>query len=294
MSKLQEERYRLIWSLALEDQVVDRWLYGRFVDMEIDHCLEVTSKTGWNPLPDGFKAFWRSFPKEVETLATDCSMFDWTYPAWLVYWVMLTYVCQLSWKPDGYMRAFWTRISEVMGPRCVVRLPNGEEFIQQRWGVMKSGFLLTLSMNSRGQFILCGVALRLEIGKSLLEFWAMGDDMIMQMIVGMNIEAFVARLNKLGVKVKQWSHEREFAGFKFRYPSVVNPAYPVKHQFLLGSKGADQDLIDALSLVYALAEGKFAEWIQRRQKWSTDVTRAWALGLYQLDTTFAEKWFPRW
>lgn len=280
--------------------MVDRWLFGTWIDCEIDNCLNVTSKTGWSALPDGYKQFWRCFPPEMTTLATDCSAFDWTYPAWVVKVLHEARKCQVRYWPPGYEQACDARKREVMGPGCIVRLPDGTRLIQLIWGIQKSGSLTTLSDNSAAQDILNDVALRLYCQEKNIRFpelgifWAMGDDMIMEWNSEWDVQRFVAILNGLGVQIKSWTHESEFAGFRFGFSDVVNPAYPEKHKFLLGCKGFTQELVDALSLVYALSDSDMGEWLRYRQSLPPALTRAWARGLCELDVSHLVNVLPHW
>lgn len=187
-----------------------------------------------------------------------------------------------------------------MGPDCVVRLPDGTRLRQLIWGIQKSGSLTTLSDNSGAQDVINDVALR-ELCRELVilfpglgKFWAMGDDMIMEWNSEWDVQQFVAILNRLGVDIKSWTHDREFAGFHFAYPDVVNPAYPEKHKFLLGCKGFTQELVDALSLVYALSKSPLGDWLKLRQSLPPALTEAWARGLCELEVGHLIKALPRW
>lgn len=271
--------------MSLEDQIVDRWLFTPWFELEVQNHSEIPNKTGFSILPSGYTAVPREFGHSV--LATDFSSYDWTYPAWLVEDVLQSRRDQYSryhGNPDfeAYWRAVETRFSQVLGPNCRVDMPDGTRLFQTVWGIMKSGWLLTLSVNGQGVQILVAAAWRDCYPKEPLPLlWTMGDDMLMRWPAGLDSAPLVARLNELGVIVKVASREREFAGFRFG-ELTVEPSYTSKHEFVWCHTPPDElvELANAYSLVYPLSEHPFAHLLREHQTLTPQLLRYWALGLY--------------
>lgn len=282
IAKLVEQRYRLIWALSLEDQMVDRWLFLSWISAEIRAYDKVSSKTGWSAIPAGYRLYERTFRGKV--LTTDASSWDWFFPPWLFHWIWEAKKGLLVDPSEDYLRAVEMRMRELYGDRCLVRLPTGQLLRQLDWGIMKSGSLLTLSHNSAGEFGVYSCAYR-QLGLTMGELWCMGDDTELEMLgeTEDEIKQVMDVVSSYGVKVKHYSHEREFAGFQFPREGVVRPAYEAKHKFLLNSSENPQELIDSYALLYALSDTDFSQWIRDRQSYAPSLIRAWARGLIPLD-----------
>lgn len=257
-SKLDIGRYRLIWAFSVEDQVVDRLLFSDFFKIEVQHFDQVVSKTGWSPIPGGYRLFNATFRGQV--LATDCSCFDWTYPPWLPKLFMQTLLQRARGVSQLYCKMVENRFEQVLGPQVVVRLPSGKRFRQLQWGVMKSGWLLTLMGNSNAMLILFSIAWKRSQAhygsRPLPLLWAMGDDVIMSWYEGLDPSYLVTELEKLGVIIKQFTFNREFAGFEILPSGHVTPLYPNKHRFHLAYHTEEElkELSAAYGCLYALAK----------------------------------------
>lgn len=257
-SKLQIGRYRLIWAFSVEDQIVDRLLFADFFRLEVQHFDEVVSKTGWSPIPGGYRLFNANFRGTV--LATDCSCFDWTYPEWLPKLFMQTLLQRARGVSPLYVKMVEARFSQVLGPTAIVRLPSGKRFRQRIWGVMKSGWLLTLMGNSNAMLILFSIAWKRAQShygtRPLPLLWAMGDDVIMSWYDGLDPSYLVGELEQLGVIIKQFTFQREFAGFEILKSGHVTPLYPNKHRFHLAYHTEEEltELAPAYGCLYALAK----------------------------------------
>lgn len=284
VSKLGK-RERIVWILSLVDQMVDRWLFYDIIREDIQNYHKVASKTGWSPMPEGLLEFNQAFPPGMTVMAMDSSSFDWTVNAWELEELKRAWRMQLRVCPPGYWNAVTMRIDEVLGCQCSVRLPTGQRLQQRRPGIMKSGFLLTLKMNSDLQLLVNFTALKImlkQLPPQLPTLWAMGDDVLLEWDSSWDVAEYVAVLTRLGLVVKQTSHEREFAGFKFPGGTVVEPAYPAKHMFKL-QYNSTQEMVDAMSLQYALSNHYLAHWLRLRQTVHPELMRGWALGLVKLD-----------
>lgn len=288
--KCLEGRARLIFSLALEDQVVDKILFGAWHRAEERNSSFVPNKVGWSPVPEGFWLVKRDFPlTDPLPLATDCSAFDWTFPAWAVPIILQQKLDQAVILDHDYETAARTRFSEVLGTNCLVRFPDGRLVRQQFTGLMKSGWLLTISCNGWCQFLLNALAWsRTHPEWPLPVMWTMGDDVLIAWSNVFDQDLFESNLNMTGIIVKRGNRDREFAGFRFERNGdqfYVNPLYVTKHQFQLQYYTEDElhKVVDMYACIYALASPEVSAWfepIRRKYGHRTPVWyRAWALGL---------------
>lgn len=291
-SKIAEKRYRLIACLSLEEQCVDRWLFMDWVTTQLDNCMKIPSKTGWSPLPNGF----RDYLLEMAGygLATDCSAFDWTWKDWMVEQVLECKLAQCRSSPEHlaiYRRVVLLRFSQILGPHCEVALPNGEVYRQTFWGFMKSGWYLTISLNGDCQ-VACNALAWIRYWRKLglmappfPPIWVMGDDVRVRIPRDFNIPEYVEQLTTTGLRIKEWSCREEFAGFAFGGSlgrPTVEPLYPAKHKFILAHTGPDQirDSLVQMSMLYSLSESDWLHGLTSEYvPYSPEVFRAWALGL---------------
>lgn len=287
-AKIDAGRFRLISVLSLVDQMVDRILFGTIQRAEIEHCMERAGKTGWSPLPEGFFDILDFFDGPV--LATDCTAFDWTYPHWLPLLILDSKLEQFKSYCPEYASACRNRFAEVLGPRCTIRLPSGERYAQTIWGVMKSGWLLTIALNSDAQDLITSLAWDRAYSGICPRLWAMGDDVLMRWQEGLDSGPLEAELLRAGILSKFATRAFEFSGFRFGRidgTPFVDPLYPEKHKYLLAHTPAEdlEEVVSAYGLIYALATPPTKEWLlpllREYARWSPSTYRAWAFGLMQ-------------
>lgn len=288
--KKAEGRARLIFALSLEDQVVDKILFGPWHDVEQLNSSVVPNKVGWSPVPEGFWLVKRDFPiDDYLPLATDCSAFDWTLPPWTIPLIIDQKLEQADEYFPDYERAVRARIKEVLGTDCLVRFPNGSCMRQSFDGLMKSGWLLTISFNGWSQFFINALAwLRLYPSKKMPVIWTMGDDVLMSWSDKYDQEAFENQLKKTGILVKRGVRAREFSGFRFSPDDEqfwVDPLYADKHKFQLRhyTEHELKSLVDSYACIYSLASPSCSSWFEPvRRKYGTRTPvwyKAWAWGL---------------
>lgn len=280
--KIAAGRLRLISVLSLVDQVVDRCLFGGMVRAECSAPFDNACKSGWTPLPQGFADIHADFAGEV--LATDCSAFDWTFPSWLVEPLLQSRLENFRELQPGFETACHRRWQEVLSVDCVIRLPCGQRLRQTVPGIMKSGWLLTISVNSQAQEFISRVAWSRCRKDEFPLLWAMGDDVLMRWSGG-DPARFVRCIRQLGILTKMATHSREFAGFSFPQSGSVEPLYPAKHKFILGHVPLAQleEVCSGYGLLYALSEQPWAdEYIIRHSRWTRRSCRAWAMGTISL------------
>lgn len=266
--------------------MVDKILFSSWIDVETSNVDVSVSKTGWAPLPGGYQSLVASFPDASRSLAVDKSAWDWTMPAWVAELYFKNKIDQCIELTVPYVRACSARFREVLQD-AVVRLPDGSRYVQMSTGLMKSGWLLTLSCNSAAQFYQHRLAwLRSNPSLKPPLMWAMGDDSLVRMPKRQyNLTAYLDALAQTGCLVKQAEFKREFAGYEFGQDRVV-PLYQDKHQFLMNyvKPDVEQEVLLAYQLLYALAPGT---WLSSARKYckfpvGSHFSR-WARGLTPLD-----------
>lgn len=285
--KIVANRYRLISCLSLVDQMVDRILFSSWKDVDAACVMQRAGKSGWAPMPVGFYDVLECFPDEV--LATDCSAFDWTYPSWIPDMILDIKLEQTQSYSPEYSAAARARFNEVLGTNCTIRLPDGSRLRQTKMGIMKSGWLLTISANSDAQELITLLAWQRaypDLGECPL-LWSMGDDVLMRWYPQLDSQPLVSELLRAGILSKFASPRREFSGFEFgRDPHPwVDPLYPEKHKFLLAHTAEEdlEEVITSLGLIYSMARPATRGWLEpllaRYSRWSDSIYKAWAHGL---------------
>lgn len=289
IQKLREGRQRLISCLALEDQVLDRILFCGWQKSEIADPFNCASKAGWSPIPLGYKQFLDCFSSDSDSLAIDKTAWDWTMPGWVVFCYMAVKMQQVRNPTLEYAVMVYNRLREVVGPGAVFREPNGRRLQQVHWGLMKSGWFLTLSMNSMAQAAQHELSL-LRIGVSVrMPVWAMGDDSLIRWNFEANVDRYLEELKKTGCIVKHHKWQREFCGFYIGgdvINPVVKPLYGDKHRFVLAylDEKVRDDLELSYTLLYALSNERWISDLSKNFKYPlSSMQKAWAKGLMDLN-----------
>lgn len=285
----------MISALSLEDQMVDRLLMYPMQEAENRQPMSVTSKSGWSAVPGGYQRMIYDFP-EAESYAVDKKLWDWTMPEWVVFEYVRAKFRQCR-KDKSASRTLWQwmvwrRVYYTFGPGAALAEPSGVMWRQTYWGLMKSGSLLTLSMNGAAQAFQHALAwFRME-GRPEMDWppriWTMGDDTLMRSKAEY-IPEYGRELAKTGCLVKMVDNVREFAGFRVEGESiataVVTPIYPEKHKFVVQHMNPQHEyqIMLSFSLIYALARpGWFTEFVCRSEVPVGPMQRLWAKGLVRL------------
>nr|QPZ88397.1 RNA-dependent RNA polymerase [Soybean thrips sobemo-like virus 3] len=282
--KIAENRFRLIHCLSMEDQVIDRLLFAPWFGVELRDPMSVTQKAGWAPLPEGYRQLTAAFPTDM-SVAIDKTAWDWTMPSWVVRaYLMAKYNQCVDKDPEYWNLVFW-RFQHIVGPNAIMQLPEGACFSQDSWGLMKSGWLLTLSLNSASQAFQHALAWR-RIGRTdpVPYIWAMGDDLLIRSAMKGEFDYYLEALGKTGCIVKKLEFSREFSGFLFT-DNHVEPLYPDKHKFILkhASDSTVGEILLSYQLIYALSGNKwFMPWIQHARENLGFRAKLWAEGQIRL------------
>jgi len=173
LKKLAERRYRLISSVSLPDQLIERMLFGPQNELEISSWDRIPSKPGMGlSLDSQAQSLWRDLCfKHLSHPAAeaDISGFDWSVQDWEL-WADLSMRIDLCLDMhEGLKRLYIARFYCFMN--SVFQFSNGELYEQKLPGLMKSGSYCTSSTNSR---------IRCLMGYLIGSPWiiAMGDDSV--------------------------------------------------------------------------------------------------------------------
>lgn len=264
-----------------------------WVSTQLDNCMVIPSKTGWSPLPNGFRNYLLEM-QDGRGLATDSSAFDWTWKDWMVREVMRCKLQQCRSTPRHlaiYKKVVMLRFTQLLGPNARIQFPSGEIFRQNFYGFMKSGWLLTISLNGDCQVVTNALAwIRYWDSRNVAappfpRIWVMGDDVRMKIPADFEIEDYVEELKTTGLVVKDWSESHEFAGFTFGgtlSSPIVEPNYPQKHKWMLAHTPKEQlpESLTQMSMLYSLSKQTWLDELQQKYvPQSLEVFRAWAFGL---------------
>lgn len=271
LAKLKDNRFRIIFCLSLEDQLVDHVLFDNMATAEIAQHSRTRSKVGWSPYPSGFRNVYQTFGNQAA--AVDKTAWDWTMPDWIIraYFELRFSHCSLL-----YQLMVLKRFNEVVGRACKVDFPSGLRGTQLFWGLMKSGWLLTIGMNSVAQSLQHDLAVyRCRIPNWLI--WAIGDDVLMEKSTAL----YELALKTCGCIVKHCKVSREFAGMLYADDSI-QPLYPDKHLANLSTVPVERlpEVADGLCAWYALAKDtSHLGCLPQYSRYSWRYLRLWANGI---------------
>lgn len=172
MRKIKEGRFRLISSVSLVDQLVERLIFGPQNQLEIQRWRNIPSKPGMGlSLYEQAESIWRELQTYHDmrpAAEADISGFDWSVQSWEL-WADLALRCNLGDFGNKLRRAATSRFYCFMN--SVFQLSDGTLIEQGNPGLMKSGSYCTSSTNSR---IRCLMAELIEAPWCI----AMGDDSV--------------------------------------------------------------------------------------------------------------------
>lgn len=224
--KIDNKSWRLISGVGLTDCLVDRILYGDWLDRMVENWLEIPSKAGWAPQKGGFiwmaKAFGNNVPVSI-----DKSAWDWTVQEWHVDVMEKLVPRMIFGRDENWDAMFHNRMTALFrSGNPVFKMACGCEFTQKVDGIQKSGCLGTIGFNSIWQ-----VAIHLAAGGGEHDLiFSLGDDTVQEE----PNEAYYENLVGLGALVKEvdkgWPIK--FGGHVITNGLCV-PSYRGKHMFAL-------------------------------------------------------------
>lgn len=231
-SKIEEERLRLISNVSLNDEVIDRMLFGNQNEYEIDHWLECPSKPGMGMTDEMAENFVNLLPNKINS--DDVSGYDFNVRYWMMMREADVRIGLTDCDHDSIFRIIVRNRFHCMS-NSVYALSDGRLFTQIIPGVQKSGAYTTSSSNSRMR-----VGLAYDIGAD----WciAMGDDALET-----PVDQAVSKYLNLGIKVTDYlecGREVEFCSHMWdRDKKVAKPRNWAKslYRFLAHKPDSMQD-----------------------------------------------------
>lgn len=226
--KKETNRWRLIQSVSVMDQLIDRVLCAGLNNYEIEMYESLPVCPGMSRNEDGAAVLRRKFEKQSDPCGTDVSGYDMHTK-----WQMLNFDANRRaalYSLRGYT-LFHARA--LMLASAVLVMPSGDVLSQRRIGLMKSGYYGTSSTNSWTRVLLyCCVVLKLDeitAANILNGVLTMGDDCIESVPSGFDLVGGYARY---GFKIKDIvayeSGSLEFCALRFYRDGRVEPTRPYK------------------------------------------------------------------
>nr|UQB76105.1 RNA-dependent RNA polymerase [Flumine sobemo-like virus 16] len=172
MKKIKDNRFRLISSVSLIDQIIERMIFGPQNKLEICLWDRIPSKPGMGmTLDKQCRSLWTDLAmshSRVPAAEADISGFDWSVQDWEL-WADLAIRISLGSFDDDLIKVAVNRWTCFMN--SVFQLSDGTLISQDAPGLMKSGSYCTSSTNSRIRCLMAYI-----IGSD----WciAMGDDSV--------------------------------------------------------------------------------------------------------------------
>lgn len=254
LAKLVDGRLRLIMSVSLVDQLVERVLHSRLNKKEIESWRDIPSKAGSSMSMDEDVAEIRRWLKSrAQPASSDISGFDWSVKQWQLLFdaqfrTALSLDCSPEWRHAVYQRALCLSHS-------VFSLSDGTMIAQQTPGIQKSGSYNTTSTNSHIR-----VALAYLAGSE--QAIALGDDSVEDYVDGAE-----ARYVALGHPLKSYDKcigEATFCSTVIRFDGTHEPVTWDRTLYrFLESREKDESRIRQLAFVLKHSPhiGRIIRWI---------------------------------
>ena len=243
VEKMANQRYRLVASVSIIDEIIERLLCSTQNNAEIDSWETCPSKPGFGLSSDEQtrKLYNQVEPHMGENLyKSDISGWDWNYHAWL--YDLDRSVREKCASGEGH--ATWSKLLRVRFEALKWTMfvtSDGEVFIQTKPGIMLSGSYLTSSTNSRsrvGAATICGADWAM----------AMGDDCVEENS-SLTQKQLIAAYKECGFRIKDVGvciDEFEFCSHVFR-DGIAIPQNFWKGTFRLLSK--EPDVMDLIQFI---------------------------------------------
>lgn len=247
-AKLDEGRERLISGISLIDNMVDRVLFGWLQRQMLNKVGKTPCLVGWSPVKGGWRSLSAHFAgKPVVCIDKKC--WDWTVPEWMVEdWTTFLLNVPVG-APEWWNSMVRVRM-KLLFYDARFRFKDGTVVKQRIPGIMKSGCLLTILLNSVGQSLLHYLAyIRLGLNPKNEQPLTIGDDTVQRSVKSLReyvriMESFGFELK--GCKVRHWI---EFAGFAFNGWKAW-PAYWQKHIYNLQYTPFLEEVLHAYQYLY--------------------------------------------
>lgn len=204
--KVKQGRMRIIMSISLLDQLVERVLNGPQNNAEIAKWETIPSKPGMGLHDEGLASLERQIRALGNPVSSDISGFDWSVQQW-----MLDLDAEVRSQLCGA-----NRLSHMHAVRAILLgksrfvFSDGVVWDQEFPGIQKSGSYNTSSTNSRIR-VMCGWLVAKRRGE-VPAIIAMGDDAVEN---STEPEMLREEYAKLGFEIKEVSTDIEFCAYAY-------------------------------------------------------------------------------
>lgn len=232
IEKIEDGRMRLIQAVSLVDTMIDRILFGEMARKATapQNVLTTPCTVGWSQMNGGWKLLRSKYPHGAVSI--DRKAWDWTVRGWLVDFWERFLISLHPGAPEWWQKAVRYRMTQLFREARFM-FSDGVLIVQPEPGIMKSGCLLTLILNSVSQTILHVMAMS-ALGLDPMESLPLscGDDTIQSWFK--DIDKYVEQLSKYCIvkEAERTTDYIEFVGFIFDNTGFT-PAYWAKHLFVL-------------------------------------------------------------
>lgn len=247
-SKLKEGRYRLISAVSLVDTLIDRILFGWLCRKALTVVGRTPCLVGWTPIRGGWRYVYDRF-KGKRVCCLDKSSWDWTVQDYMID-LWQEFIKEMCVDSPLWWREMVDLRFKILFEKAVFEFKDGTQIEQRGRGIMKSGCLLTLIMNSVGQSMIHYLAMaRIGLDPLRNQPICIGDDTTQESFD--ELERYVEAIETFGVTVKGFKIRNwvEFIGFAFVHGTCI-PAYWQKHLYNL-QYGNINDKIVSYQILYA-------------------------------------------
>lgn len=254
LSKIEDGQLRIIMSVSLADQIIDHMLMDPINDSMVRCYGRIPVLPGWAPVRGG----WRIIPLKEQCIGLDRRAWDWNAPRWLI-WAEKEVRKNLVLADAKWENLVDSRYHELFVDP-LIQTSGGDQFRQAIPGIVKSGCVNTISMNSIMQVILHCVVLE-TLGLPDIPIYAMGDDTIQTVLPA----GYQAELQKY-VLLKE-PVLGEFCSFIFDGGRVESTNFQ-KHLYAMAFQ-ADakvKESLQSLQLVYGRSD-RLEFWRRVAAKW---------------------------
>lgn len=228
--KVAQGRMRLICSVSVVDQIVERVLCAQIHQKEISSWRWGLTKPGMGLNDSGLAELLAHFREMKRPAGTDAQAWDWG----VAYWLLMLLASIRSWQYGCGLResrshsTLWERRMHCLCFSVFV-LSDGTRWAQQIGGVMKSGSYWTSAVNSWCRIVVAFLV-ALILGSTQRDAAAMGDDCVEDTggISEPVKESVMREYKKLGITIKVCEIGEEFEFCSYKFNTATGSTVPVR------------------------------------------------------------------
>lgn len=201
--KAAAKRWRIIWSIGVVDQVIDKLLWANMQKAEVDVWADIPTKSGYSAKYGTTNRLYNQIDDGGMCAKGDKSSWDITVAGWEADDNLeINFRLCSNYHPDSkWVVVAKRRHVALFGHRRIIT-SDGFLYRQDHYGVLPSGYYLTLLYNSRNQVMLKFLAVDSLIGQRKFDWRfdyvaAVGDDSL-ERLRDLTIKEYVDYVNSLG------------------------------------------------------------------------------------------------